>query len=40
MEDDTKLQLFWLLFSNNFSQSSQPVAAALIVSFLEWMLGL
>jgi hypothetical protein len=39
-EDDIKLELFWLLFSNNFSQSSQPVAAAQIVAFLERMLGL
>jgi hypothetical protein len=40
MEDDTKLELFGLLSSNSFSQSSQCVAAALIVSPLERKLGL
>jgi hypothetical protein len=40
MEEDPKLELFWLLSSNNFSQSSQPVAAALMVSSLERMPGL
>jgi hypothetical protein len=40
MVDDTKLELFRLLSSNNFSQSSQTVAAAMIVSSLERMLGL
>jgi hypothetical protein len=39
MVDDIKLELFQLLLSNHFSQSSQPIAAALIVSSLERMLG-
>jgi hypothetical protein len=40
MVEDTKLERSQLLSSHNFSQSSQPVAAALIVSSLERMLGL
>jgi hypothetical protein len=40
MVNDTKLEPFQLLSSNNFSQFFQPVAAALIVSSLERMLGL
>jgi hypothetical protein len=40
MMDDTKPELFQLLSSNNFSQSSHPVAAALTVASLDRMLGL
>jgi hypothetical protein len=37
---DIKLELSQLLSSNSFSQSSQHVAAALIVSLLQRMLDL
>jgi hypothetical protein len=40
MVDDTKLEIFWLLSSSSLSQSSQSVAAALMVSSLERMLVL